>query len=107
MRMQSAASFIVVILILAAQTTIAQQTEVQQWSRWRGPQGDGTAADQKPVIKWSDSSNVIWKTKVPGKGHSSPIVTEEKIFLTTSDEGLGTQSVLCFDRGQALQSGPR
>jgi len=98
MKILSATPFLIVLLILIAQPLVAQQVETQQWAQWRGPQGDGTAGDQKPVTTWSDSSNVIWKTKVPGKGHSSPIVTEKKIFLTTSNQGERTQSVLCFDR---------
>lgn len=98
MKNHSAILLLIVVLISASQTVVAQQTEVQRWSKWRGPQGDGTAVDQKPVTTWSESSNVIWKTKVPGKGHSSPMVTAEKIFLTTSDLEQGTQSVLCFDR---------
>lgn len=98
MKIHFVASFLIVFLILLARPSDAQQASLDQWARWRGPQGDGTAADQQPVTTWSESSNVIWKTKVPGKGHSSPIVTAQKIFLTTSDRQQGTQSVLCFDR---------
>lgn len=98
MKLYSFAAVLVVFLLLGTQIGVAQQAGIQQWSRWRGPQGDGASADQKPVTTWSESANVIWKTKVPGKGHSSPIVTAKKIFLTTSDQERGTQSVLCFDR---------
>jgi outer membrane protein assembly factor BamB len=98
MKIYPSASFLFLLLTLISGAAIGQQTETQLWSKWRGPQGDGTAADQKPVTTWSASSNVIWKTKVPGKGHSSPIVTADKIFLTTSDLDQATQSVLCFDR---------
>lgn len=103
MKIHSAASFLIVLLIFVSGPVIAQQAETQQWARWRGPQGDGTAADQKPVTQWSESKNVIWKTKVPGKGHSSPLVTAGKIFLTTSEVDQGTQSVLCFDRDSGQQ----
>ena len=98
MKIYSVALFLIVPLILISETVVAQPSQPQQWAKWRGPQGNGIAGDQKPVTTWSDSSNVIWKTKVPGKGHSSPIVTAKKIFLTTSDQEQGTQSVLCFDR---------
>ncbi len=103
MKMHLAALSLVVLLILVSDTVIAQNANTQQWARWRGPQGDGTAADQRPVTQWSETSNVVWKTKVPGKGHSSPLVAADKIFLTTSDVDEGTQSVLCFDRDSGQQ----
>ena len=88
---------VAVFMSLATQSVSAQQ-QTSDWARWRGPQGDGKVEGQSPVTTWSKSSNVIWKSKVPGKGHSSPIVTVEKIFLTTSNEAKGTQSVLCYQR---------
>ena len=69
------------------------------WPWWRGPERNGAGvADQNLPLKWSDSENVIWKTPIPGRGHSSPIVAGNHIYLTTSDESKGSQSVLCFDR---------
>lgn len=98
MKISFAVCCLIAIVFVAGPTGLAQQSQTNQWSRWRGPQGDGTATDQKPVTTWSESSNVLWKSKVPGKGHSSPIVTAEKIFLTSSNETEQTQSVLCYDR---------
>ena len=87
--------------------TLAQddpQTNPSDWARWRGPSGNGiAAADQKPPVKWSSTKNVIWKTKIPGVGHSSPIVLGSKIFLTTADVAAQTQSVICLDRKEGTQ----
>ena len=75
------------------------QANASDWARWRGPNGNGIAtADQKPPVKWSSTENVVWKTKIPGKGHSSPIVMESQIFLTTANVSAGTQSVVCIKR---------
>ena len=75
------------------------QTNPSDWARWRGPNGNGIAAvDQKPPVKWSSTENVVWKTRIPGVGHSSPIILGQKIFLTTADVDKQTQSVICFDR---------
>ena len=90
--------FAVAILFSFAAISVQAQQQSSDWSRWRGPQGNGVADGQKPVTKWDESTNVIWKTKVPGKGHSSPLVTPDKIFLTTADKEKLTQSVLCYDR---------
>ena len=68
------------------------------WSRWRGPSGQGVVDGAGYPDTWSDSTNVLWKTAVPGTGHSSPIVWGDQIFLTTSrDRGHGV-SVLSFRR---------
>lgn len=73
--------------------------EATDWPAWRGPNGNGVAEPgQTPPTTWSDEENVIWKTKVPGRGHSSPIVVGDRIILTTADEETRAQSVLGFDR---------
>ncbi len=73
------------------------------WSRWRGPEGNGIAESQKPPIQWSTDNNVIWKVMVPGRGHASPIVVGDLIFLATADESKQSQSVVCFNRGSGKQ----
>lgn len=68
------------------------------WSRWRGPSGNGIAESETAPLEWGDDENVIWKTKVPGRGHASPLILKEKVFLTTAEKTDQTQSVICFDR---------
>lgn len=69
------------------------------WPWWRGPNRNGIAsADQKPPLKWSDSENVLWQVPIPGRGHSSPTVVGNQVFLATAEHDREVQSVLCFDR---------
>ncbi len=68
------------------------------WPGWRGPHGDGKVPEEKPPLKWDATTGILWKTPVPGRGHSSPTVQGNRIFLATADEAGGTQSVLAFDR---------
>lgn len=70
----------------------------ESWPGWRGPNGDGKVPEEKPPLKWDATNGVLWKTPVPGRGHSSPTVQGKHIFLATADETAGTQSVLAFDR---------
>jgi outer membrane protein assembly factor BamB len=49
-------------------------------------------------LKWSDSKNVVWKIKLPGRGHSTPTVVGDCIYLATAEEKRQVQSVLCFDK---------
>ena len=54
------------------------------WPQWRGPLGTGVAPNADPPMEWSETKNVRWKVALPGKGHSTPIVWGDRIFLTTA-----------------------
>lgn len=89
-------------LMISSQTTHAELK--QDWPWWRGPSSNGVAAPgQKPVTTWSNKENIIWKTSVPGRGHSSPIVVDNNVILTTAEKSSGTQSVICFNRKTGKQ----
>lgn len=69
------------------------------WPAWRGPRGDGSAdPGQTPPTAWSAAEGVVWKAEVPGRGHGSPIVVGEYVYLAACDEGKGSQSLLCYAR---------
>lgn len=89
------------------------------WNQFRGPSGNATAADADTPVEWSDSKNIAWKTSLPGRGASSPIVWGDRIFLTSysgygqSDTEPGDKAklqlhVLCIDRtnGELLWNCP-
>ena len=83
---------------------VAQTEEHSDWARWRGPMGNGIVDVSNEVpLTWSETKNVVWKVAVPGRGHSSPIITQGRIFLTTADDSAQTQSVLCFDQNTGEQ----
>ena len=80
-------------------TSAAPKFAATDWPWWRGINRDGIASpDQTPPTQWSETRNVIWKVAVPGRGHGSPIVVGDQVFLETADEDQETQSVLCFER---------
>ena len=54
------------------------------WPAWRGPFATGVAPHANPPVEWNDKKNIRWKTALPGKGHSTPIVWGERVFLTTA-----------------------
>lgn len=93
-RLFSALAF--VSLVPAAPADEAQPFTSADWPCWRGLNHDGIAhADQKPPTQWSETENVLWKAAVPGRGHGSPIVVGNRVFLTAADD---SQWLLCFDR---------
>lgn len=54
------------------------------WPQWRGPLGTGEAPDADPPTQWSEEENVRWKIALPGRGHSTPIVWRDQVFLTAA-----------------------
>lgn len=57
------------------------------WPGWRGPTANGISTLTNLPSSWSGDRNVAWKTPVEGRGHSSPVVWGDRIFLTTDIEG--------------------
>ena len=73
------------------------------WPQWRGTGGSGISTETGVPLEWSESKNIAWKTAIPGRGHSSPIVWGDRIFLTTSIEGPivpGAEAVRHYRRGE-------
>lgn len=68
------------------------------WWTWRGPLGNNVAATAEFVAGAIAPDRVIWRVPVPGRGHSSPIVTKDAIYLTTADTQAGAQSLLASER---------
>lgn len=68
------------------------------WPWWRGPQRDGVAAPQDPPTTWSPSENIVWRSKVPGRGHGSLTLLADRVYLAAADREQQFQSVLCLDR---------
>ena len=73
-----------VLMSLVLSCMVETITADEAWPQWRGPFGTGVAADADPPVEWSETKNIRWKAKLPGKGHSTPIVWGDRIFLTTA-----------------------
>jgi outer membrane protein assembly factor BamB len=67
------------------------------WPNWRGPTGDGHAQESGLPVRW-DVKSIAWKTPLPGKGQSSPVVCGDRIFLTSALGNGKKRVVLCVDR---------
>jgi len=84
------------LALAAATTTVLAGEEIaaeRNWPQWRGPLANGIAPSANPPIRWSEGENVRWKQAIPGRGHSTPIVWGDRVYLTTAvDTGSGTVS---------------
>ena len=108
--MKNTVLLIALLCVGAASTTPNVQSE--NWPAWRGPRGDSTSADQNAPANW-DPSTALWKTKLPGIGHASPIVWGDRIFTVTALADSKERVLLCLDRAtgkilwsQAVVQGP-
>jgi outer membrane protein assembly factor BamB len=57
------------------------------WPQWRGPEASGVSPETNLPVEWSATRNVAWKTRIQGRGNSSPVVWGDRLFLTTAIEG--------------------
>src|SRR5881394_2213036 len=73
--------------ILAFAPSHSEAAPKTNWAQWRGPEGNGVSPETNLPVEWSGNKNIKWKTPIPGRGHSSPIVWGNRIFLTTDVEG--------------------
>jgi len=78
------ATALISIFILTS-TLIAQTSDASRyWAQWRGPHASGVSSTANPPLEWSESKNVRWKVRIPGRGSASPIVWGDRVFVLTA-----------------------
>ncbi len=84
-----------VLWFAAPSVTVA----ADDWREFRGPTGQGHAPDVALPLEWSETDNVVWKSPVPGRGWSSPVIADGRLWLTTSIDSTGSGSLrlLAYD----------
>ncbi len=70
----------------------------ETWPEFRGPTGDGHSTCRGLPITWSETENVAWKTAIPGRGWSSPVIWHRQVWLTTATPDGKEMSAVCVDR---------
>ena len=80
--------FFLLLACLSAASALADDAGVSaceaylnNWPQWRGPLANGVAPRANPPVHWSETNNIRWKMPLPGKGHSSPIVFGDSVYL--------------------------
>ena len=69
----------------------------ENWPGWRGPRGDGSSLETNVPIHWGLASNLVWKTPLPGGGHASPIIWENRVFTVAARPETEERVLLCLD----------
>jgi hypothetical protein len=80
-----ASAFLASVLLMAG--TRGWGAEPADWPQWRGPGGQGHAASASDLaVTWGESENIVWKTAIPGRGWSSPVMDAKTLWMTTAVE---------------------
>ena len=56
------------------------------WTQWGGPRADGHAEPMRAPVRWGETQNVVWRTAIPGRGWSSPVIFGDQVWMTTGFE---------------------
>ena len=77
------------LYVLAAYGTAGQPRSGAEWPQFRGAQASGIAEGFPAPTRWDAGTgeNIVWKTPIPGLGHSSPIIWNDLVCVTTADSG--------------------
>jgi outer membrane protein assembly factor BamB len=88
-----------VVDLPSSRSTVAAEPPAKEnppnWPHYRGPTGQGYSDDTRVPLTWSDKDNLLWKTELPGRGNSSPIVWGDRIFLTAASSNGDERYVVC------------
>lgn len=102
-------------VMLAALVMLARVAAADNWPQWRGPHGNGASDSAHPPVEWSETTNVAWKTELPWWSGSTPVIWEDRIFVSSPsrtehkpgepptwegehDPGGSTLHLICLDR---------
>ncbi len=81
---------------LAVFVLLPSLATAQEWTRFRGPNGNGQSEATTIPGTWTDA-DYNWKIELPGIGHSSPVVWKDRIYLLSADPEKGTRYVVCVN----------
>jgi len=87
-------SRICLLLALAAATT----AHAADWPHWRGPHFNGSTDETNLPVKWTTTEGVAWSIELPGSSAATPIVWQDRVFLSGVDVSRDTLLATCFDR---------
>lgn len=82
-----------VVAILIAACTL----RAEDWPQFRGPTGQGISGERGLPLTWSEEENIAWRTEIPGRGWSSPVVASGQVWITSAIEEEGSLRAIAID----------
>lgn len=87
MKLFSRISITLILSLFVCNLALTSNAAPASWPQWRGPSGQGVSTEKNLPSAWTPTKNIKWKAAIPGRGHSSPIVWGNRVFVTTAIEG--------------------
>lgn len=91
-------TFTIAVVLHAASFVMAGN-----WPAWRGPLGTGVSDEKNLPVEWSQEKNVAWKVALPGEGNSTPIIWDDKVFVSCASDKGRMRSLICFNKATGEQ----
>jgi len=92
-----------IIVVLAVATVLTASAGAENWPQWRGPFLNGSTSESDLPTTWSKTENVLWMIKMPGPGPSTPIVWEDRIFVTAIEKESRKMWAICLNRADGRE----
>tara|TARA_Y100001960_G_scaffold208276_1_gene217528 strand:- start:1559 stop:2809 length:1251 start_codon:yes stop_codon:yes gene_type:complete len=86
------------VLILVTITGHSMSLANEQWSQFRGPEGNGHVKSKSLPMEWSETKNISWKTAIHDRGWSSPVIWNNQIWMTTATKDGKKLFAICVDK---------
>ncbi len=86
MKLYCSRSFVAAVFL-----AVCCPADAETWSQFRGPRGNGIATGHVSPVQFGENENVTWRTELPGKGWSSPVLADGVIWVTTAIERVPTE----------------
>ena len=86
------------LALLTLALTAASSVHADHWPQWRGPHFNGSSDERDLPSQWSQTENIAWSVDLPGVAASTPIVWENRVFLSGADSANDVLQAMCVDR---------
>jgi len=103
-RVSRTADFIICYAVLLSFSCHSHAAD--KWPEWRGPTGQGHSDATNLPVKWSETENVTWKTKIPGLGWSTPVIENGRVWVTTAIDRLASEKDAAIRRKTSTNAMP-
>ena len=92
-----------IVLILTTVVALSVPAGAENWPQWRGPSLNGSTTEKELPAAWSKTENVVWVAKMPGTGQSTPVIWEDRVFITAIERESSKMWVICLNRSDGSE----
>src|SRR6185295_5154798 len=86
------------LLLLIGALALSVSAFGENWGQWRGPNFNGTTSDRNLPASFSKTESVVWAVDLPGPSASTPVVWNDKVFVSSVNKAEQSLQAICLDR---------